>query len=83
MSQTKETYITSKVLLPAQDGVIRIELTFQLCDKLLDTLLVRRQSEARLDPPFKSNDARDRSELSMFDARCLLKLRAGLGIRGD
>jgi len=83
VSQTKETYITSKVLLPAQDGFIRIELTFQLGDMLLDTLFVRRQSDARLDHPFKNNDARDWRELSMFDARCLLKLRAGLGIRGD
>ena len=82
MYQTKGTYIASKVLLTAQDGIIPIELTFQLSDRLLDTLLVRRQPNELLGRPFKKNGARDRIKLSILDARGLLELCAGLGICG-
>jgi hypothetical protein len=77
------TYITSEVLLPAQNGLISVEFTFELRNELLDALLVRRLPTAWLVNLFHKNAARDWLELRVFDARRLLELGAGLGLHGD
>jgi hypothetical protein len=69
----KGPHITSKVLLLAQDDLVRVELTFQLGCQLLDALLVRRQPAERFENPFSNNASRDRIELRVFDARSLLE----------
>lgn len=43
-SATRTTHITGKVLLAAQDDLIRVELAFQGRDELVDALLIRRQA---------------------------------------
>jgi hypothetical protein len=43
------TYITSKVLLFAQDGFVSIKLDFKQSHELLHTLLIRHLPEVRLD----------------------------------
>jgi hypothetical protein len=49
--QSSETYITSKVLLLSKDGLVYIQLTFELRDELLDALLVRRLPPILLEHP--------------------------------
>jgi len=78
-----ETYITSKVLLPPQDGIVCVQLTFELRDELLDALLIRRLPAVLLEHPFYNNASRDRLKLGILDARRLLELGVGLALRGD
>jgi len=78
-----ETYIASEVLLLAQDGLISIELCFELRDQLLDALLVRRQNAELLEHSFHNNAARNRFKLCILDARRLLEFRRALGSVGS
>ena len=82
-NRTNETYITSKVLLPPQDGLVSVQLTFELRDELLDALLVRRLPAVLLEHPFHENASRDRLKLAILDARRLLELGVGFGLGGD
>jgi hypothetical protein len=41
---TRTTHITGKVLLAAQDDLIRVELAFKGRDELVDAPLIRRQA---------------------------------------
>ena|SRR5260221_7313911 len=79
----RQTHVTSKVLLPAQDSLIPIELAFQLWDQLLDALFVRRLPSVLLDNLLPNDASHDRIKLGLLDARCLLKLCSGLRLRGD
>ena len=69
--------------MPPQDGIISVQLTFQLRNELLDALLVRSLSAVLLEHPFYEDASRDGLKLAIFDARRLLKLGAGLGIGRD
>lgn len=81
--RTKRTHVASKVFLLAQYGLVSIELTFELRDEFLDALLVHRLTTARLDHLFPENDARNRIELRILDACCLLELCVCLGLCRD
>ena len=77
------THVTSKVLLPAQDILIHIELTFQLRDQLLDALFIGRLPDVLLDDLFPNDTAHDRIKLGILGARRLLELCSGLKLRRD
>jgi hypothetical protein len=81
--QSSKTYITSEVLLLSQDGLVYIQLTFELRDELLDALLVCRLPAIRLVHPLDQNATHDRLKMRIFDARRLLELGTGLGLGGD
>ena len=79
----EKTHIASEVLLFAQNGLIPVELSFELGDQVLDALLVRRQPAVLLEYLFPKNTGQNRFQLRILDARRLLEFRAGLGIGGD
>jgi len=78
-----KTHIAREVVLLAQDGLIPVELGFELRDQLLDALLVRRQPAVRLVHSFRNDAGRNRIKLRILDARRLLEFCVGLGIGGD
>jgi len=80
---SNETYITSKVLLPSEDGLVSVQLTFELRDEFLDALFVRRLAAVLLKHPLYEDASRNRFKLAILDARCLFELGAGLWIGGD
>jgi len=67
----------------AQDGLVPIELTFELRNELLDALLVRRRTPVLLEHPLEDDAPYDRVKLRIFDARRLLELCASLGLGRD
>ena len=69
--------------MPSQDGLVSVQLTFQLRDELLDALFVRRLAAVLLEHPLHEDASRDRLKLAILDARCLFELGAGLWIGGD
>jgi hypothetical protein len=77
------THITGKVLLPAQDDLIPVELIFEETDQLLDELLIRRLATVELEHFFIGDGARIRVELRILDACRLLEFRIGPGIARD
>ena len=83
VSKRDQTHIAREVLLLAQDGLVPVELTFELRDQLLDALLVRRQPAVRLVHFFRNDAGRNRIKLRILDARRLLEFCVGLGIGGD
>ena len=77
------THVTSKVLLPAQDILVHIELAFQLRDQLLDALFIGRLPDVLPDDLFPNDTAHDRIKLGILGARRLLELCSGLKLRRD
>jgi hypothetical protein len=74
------TYITSKVLLLAQECFVPIKLAFKLSGELLDLRLIRRLSKKRLVNLLFGNAIRDRIKLRILDSSRLLELSMCLGL---
>lgn len=81
--ENEKTHFASEVLLLAQDGLVPVELGFELRHQLLDALLVRRQPAVLLEDLFDEDAGQDRFELRILDARRLLEFRARLGVGRD
>jgi hypothetical protein len=77
------TYITSKVLLLAQEGFVPIKLAFKLSRELLHLRLIRRHLKERLVDFLLDNAISDRIELRILDASRLLELGMCLGLSRD
>ncbi len=78
-----DTYITSKVLLLAQDDLVSIKLAFKLPSQLLHTLLIRYASRKQLENLLFGNSRRNRIKIRVLDACRLLEFGACLGLSRD
>jgi hypothetical protein len=79
----KSTYITSKILLLAQDDLVSIKLAIKLTDELLHTLLIRFLPVELLEKLLIGNVRRVRVKVRIFDTGRLLELGTGLGLCRD
>lgn len=72
--------VTSKVLLFAEDHLIRIHLALEARQQLADTCLIWLQTTARLEHLFGDDGRDDNAEVEGLDRSCLFEQSLGLGI---